>query len=96
MSTRPGDGERGGQTRSCQSSVRGGGQPVGQRTIHVAFQQLAGNGQLGSRPLHGGGTEEHCCVYTTDATRLRDTHVLGEQRVWKANSAMRVPGDSCR
>lgn len=96
MSARTGDGTRGGQTRSGQSRVRGGSEPVGQRAVHVAVQQLAGDGGPEPRPVHGGRAAQHGRVHATHATGLRHAHVLGEQRIRQADRTVCVPSDRRR
>lgn len=96
MSARTGDGTRSGQTRGGQGGVRGGSEPVSRRAVHVAFQQLAGDGGPGQGPVHGGRTAEHGRVHAAHATRLRHADVLGEQRVRQTERAVRVPGDRRR
>lgn len=96
MSAGTGDGARSRQTRGGQGGVRGGGQPFGRRAVHVAFQQLAGDGEPGQGPVHGGRAEEHGRVHATHTTGLRHADVLGEQRIRQTERAVRVPGDRSR
>lgn len=92
----PGDGARRGPSRSGQGGVRSGSKPVGQCAVHVAIQQLAGNGRLGQGPVHGGRSSQHGSVHATNATGLWHANVLGEQRVRQTERAVRVPSDSSR
>lgn len=93
---RTGDGAGRGPRRGGQGGVRGGGQPGGRRAVHVAVQQLAGNGRAGTRPVHGGRAAQHGRVHAAHAARLRHVDVLGEQRVRQTERAVRVPGDRRR
>lgn len=96
MPARTGDGAGRREARSGQSGVRSGGQPVGERAVHVAVQQLARDGRTGPGPVHGRGPAKHGRLHAAHAARLRHANVLGEQRVRQTERAVRVPGDRRR
>lgn len=76
--------------------MRSGSEPVGQRPLHVAVQQLAGDGRPDQRAVHGGRAAQPGRVHATHATGLRYAHVLGEQRVRQTECAVCVPSDRRR